>query len=100
MTGAQNADHLVHVVVVGAEYGHSAQFFRNPARRPRIQPLGRNQNHKHVPSLAKRRHRVRNSSEILLVRTIGFRPRIMEVNGPVMTVLVSSSHLAGRQFSD
>ncbi len=82
VAGSQNADQFIHVVLVGSQNRHSAEFLGDAIGRTRIQPLRRRQNHEHIPLLAECVDRVRNRGPVMFVGAIGRRPRVVEIDGP------------------
>ena len=74
VAGTQNADQFIHVVLVGGEDRHAAEFFRDTIGRTRIQAFGRGQNNEDVALLAERLDRIGDRGQVMLISAIGRGP--------------------------
>src|ERR1700688_736794 len=98
MPGAQNTDHLKHVVIFGAENRHSAKFFGNPAAGASVELFGGSESDEHAMTLAKAVHGFRNRTQVAFERIFYFSAVLVKVECSIMAVLVSATNGVRRVF--
>src|SRR5437660_6337759 len=91
MPGAQNTDHLKHVVIFGAENRHSAQLFGNPAAGTSIQLLGGTKGNEHAMPLPEAINRSSNGRKVTLEGSFYVSAVLVEIDSAVVAVFVSAT---------
>src|SRR5579884_3817189 len=91
-SGAENADHLEHVVVLGAENCRPAELFGNTVTRAGVELLGCNQSNEHPMPLTECINSFSDSSQISLKRGINILTAFMKIERAIVAPLVCTGY--------
>src|SRR5437660_11881721 len=91
VSGAQDAHHLKHVIIFGAEDRHPAQLFGNAAAGASVKRLGSGESHEHTMPLPTSINCLGDGRQVALKRGFHVSSVVMKIDGAVMTVFVCAT---------